>query len=144
VPHTVLLENYLIPVCNQIAEKEHLSTNALKKPEIMKTILSLLFIGMIGLSTSQAESIDNKKSSCLKKEVRKELIQLFNEHDIDRPTHKGSVVALVKVDSQGKGLVMEIDSDDKQLQLYVKKQVESRNFNNLKNETIRLVVDFRN
>lgn len=110
----------------------------------MKTILSLLLIGLIGLSTSHAESNDNKKSNRLKKEVRKELIQLFNERNLDRPTHKGSVVALVKVDSQGKGLVMEMDSEDQQLQSYVKKQVESRNFHNLKNETIRLVVDFRN
>ncbi len=110
----------------------------------MKTILSLLVISFFSLSNVQAGSNDDKKTNRLKKEVRKELSQLFNQHSQDRPTHKGSVIALVKVDSEGKGSVLEMDSEDNQLQSYVKKQVESRNFQNLKNETIRLVVDFRN
>ena len=130
-------------ICNIRMGQIHLATNALK-PNLMKTILSLLLMTVLSIQSMYATNLDDKNSKRSMKEVRKELTQLFNERSQDRPTHAGSVVAMVKVDAQGKGQVIEMDSDDRILQAYVKKQVETRNFQQLKNETIRLVVDFRN
>jgi hypothetical protein len=110
----------------------------------MKTLLSLLLVTAFGIQIGSAATSDDKKSTQIKKEIRKELSQLFNERQADRPTLKGAVVALVKIDSAGKGAILEMDSEEIVLQNYVKKQVESRTFQNLQNETIRLVVDFRN
>lgn len=110
----------------------------------MKTLLSFLLMTVLGMQSMNASNLDDKNSKRTMKEVRKELTQLFNERSQDRPTHVGSVVAMVKVDANGKGEVVEMDSEDRILQEYVKKQVETRNFKQLKNETIRLVVDFRN
>lgn len=110
----------------------------------MKTLLSLLLVTALGIQIGSASTSDDKKSTRIKKEIRKELSQLFNERQADRPTLTGSVVALVKVDSIGKGAILEMDSEEVVLQEYVKKQIEARHFQNLKNETIRLVVDFRN
>ncbi len=106
----------------------------------MKTLLSLLLVTAFGIQIGSAATSDDKNST----RIRKELSQLFNERQADRPTLKGSVIALVQVDSVGKGAILEMDSEEVVLQEYVKKQVEARHFQNLKNETIRLVVDFRN
>jgi len=71
-----------------------------------------------------------------------EIRNLFSNRS-EKPLATGSVAAIVEVDENGYGTVIEIDSEDEDLLQYVAKKIEKQHFKNLKNETIRLVVDFR-
>jgi hypothetical protein len=68
---------------------------------------------------------------------------LKNLFDASKPLTNGTVVAIIEFDAEGKGTIKEIDSSDESLRLLVEKKIESKSFRNIKNETIRLAVDFR-
>ena len=104
----------------------------------MKSLLLItaLFFNVAAFSN---EVSDEKKSNKLQA-AKTELKSLF---DASKPFTKGTVVALIEFDTEGKGTIKEIDSSDESLRLLVEKKIASKSFRNIKNETIRLAVDFR-
>lgn len=99
---------------------------------------------VIGIASAHAgsEKIDraDKASRKALKAAKAEVQQRFKAGN---PATHGQVVALVAFDSEGCAQVLEMNSVDADLMALVRQRVESKAFAHIKNETIKLVVDFR-
>lgn len=104
----------------------------------MKSLLLIAGL-LIHVAAFSNKASDEKKSNKLQA-AKTELKNLF---DASKPSTKGTVVAIIEFDAEGNGTIKEIDSSDESLRLLVEKKIESKSFRNIKNETIRLAVDFR-
>ena len=109
----------------------------------MKTLFVALMIVLMNSVPTYAGTLDGKLGEKKQRASYTEIKQLFRGKS-QKLTATGAVTAIVKVDNNGRGQVIEINSEDQALLDYVTERVESRTFKNLNNETIRLVVDFRN
>jgi hypothetical protein len=104
----------------------------------MKSLLLITAL-LFNVAAFSNEVSDEKKSNKLQA-AKTELKNLF---DSSKPFTKGTVVAIIEFDVDGNGTIKEIDSSDESLRLLVEKKIQSKSFRNIKNETIRLAVDFR-
>lgn len=104
----------------------------------MKSLLLIAGLIFHIAAFSNNPSDENKSNKLLA--AKTELKNLF---DASKPATKGTVVAIIEFDSEGNGTIKEINSSDESLRLLVEKKIESKSFRNIKNETIRLAVDFR-
>jgi hypothetical protein len=109
----------------------------------MKTLLVSLTAVLLSATNIFATVNDEKRTNHKHRASYSEIRELFREHG-NRPDVNGSVTAIVCIDAEGNAKVVEVDSDDKSLRSYVVGRIEAQTFRNLKNETIRLVVGFRN
>ena len=118
-----------------------LTCKPIQNETIMKALIALLFLSFTTLGLQANNSFDKESRNKLqhrKTELRNRIL-----NSKDRPAVQGHVVALVKVNSNGQGQVIESDATTEELKSYVKDLIEKREFRNMCNETIRLVVDFR-
>ena len=107
----------------------------------MKVLIALLLLNFAAFGLQANNSFDKESRSKLQQ--RKTEIQNRFLKSKERPAIQGHVVALVEVNALGQGQVLESDASTEELKSYVKELIEKREFNNMCNETIRLVVDFR-
>jgi hypothetical protein len=104
----------------------------------MKSLLLItaLLFNVAAFSNELSDEIKSNKLQAAKTELK----SLF---DASKPSTKGTVVAIIEFNAEGNGSIKEINSSDESLRLLVEKKIESKSFRNIKNETIRLAVDFR-
>lgn len=104
----------------------------------MKSLL--LIAGLLFQIAAFSNNPSDEKKSNKFLAAKREFNNLF---DSSKPSTKGTVVAIIEFDAQGKGIIQEINSSDESLRQLVEKKIDSKSFRNIKNETIRLAVDFR-
>jgi len=112
------------------------------KQSNMKTafvILASMFFSMSTLSAKEFGEEKNKKKQNLH---ASELKNLFNQK-IEGLNQKGSVIALVRIDKNGFGKVIESNASTPELEKIVIQQVESKQFKNIKDDLIKLKVEFK-
>jgi len=113
-----------------------------QKQSNMKTafvILASMFFSMSTLSANEFGEEKNKKKQNLH---ASELKNLFNQK-IEGLNQKGSVIALVRIDKNGFGKVIESNASTPELEKIVIQQVESKQFKNIKDDLIKLKVEFK-
>ncbi len=112
----------------------------------MKSLLILPLAMLLSIGASAA-TIDGKSNKSLKNRKKLEIEQLFNSAshklNIEVPVHGGKAIALVHIDALGNAKVLESNASNEELKKYVEKQVELKNFRSFKNETIKVVIDYR-
>lgn len=99
-------------------------------------LLSVLLFSVAAFSNNPSDGGKSSKLQAAKSEMK-------NLFDASKPATKGTVIALIEFDESGKGTIKEINSSDDSLRLLAEKKISSKTFRNIKNETIRLAVDFR-
>jgi hypothetical protein len=108
----------------------------------MKAVFIVIASIFLNLSNLNAKEIGEKKSKAKQNLHSKELKNLFNQK-LEGFNEKGSVIALVKIDNEGFGKVIECNASRPELEKIVIQQVEHKQFNNFKNELIKLKVEFK-
>jgi hypothetical protein len=94
------------------------------------------------VSASVSNAANDKENKASQNSTKSEIKRLFNKNVL-KPLQQGSVIALVKIDSEGYGEVIESNASTSELDEYVKSQLEGKRFNNLKSDTIKLKVEFK-
>ena len=106
----------------------------------MKMAFLILASILFSISNISANGLDDKKT--MQNKHTSEIKNLFNQK-IEGLNERGSVVALVKIDKDGFGKVIESNASTYELEEIVKQQVESKQFKSFKNELIKLKVEFK-
>lgn len=106
----------------------------------MKIMFSFVIAFLVSatVSTAATEKDNKTKQNSTKSEIKR----LFDKNVL-KPLQQGSVIALVKIDADGYGEVIESNASTAELDEYVKLQVQGKRFQNLKSDTIKLKVEFK-
>lgn len=112
------------------------------KQSNMKTALVILASMFFSMSTLSAKEFGGEKNKKKQNLHASELKNLFNQK-IEGLNQKGSVIALVRIDKNGFGKVIESNASTPELEKIVIQQVESKQFKNIKDDLIKLKVEFK-
>ena len=96
---------------------------------------------------ASASTIDGKNNRTQKLRNKQEIKQLFSgtkdKLNLDMPSQPGKAIALVSIDSNGNAKVLESNASSDEMRNYVETKVQSKNLKSFKNETIKVVIDYR-
>jgi hypothetical protein len=108
----------------------------------MKTAFVILASMFFSMSTLSAKEFGEEKNKTKQNPHASELKNLFNQR-IEGLNQRGSVIALVRIDKNGFGKVIESNASTPELEKIVIQQVESKQFKNIKDDLIKLKVEFK-
>jgi biopolymer transport protein ExbD len=108
----------------------------------MKIMFSFLIAFLLSASILPASAASDKDNNKKQNSTKNEIKDLFNKNVL-KPLQRGSVVALVKIDAEGYGRVLESNASTAELEEYVKNKLEGKKFKNLKSDTIKVKVEFK-
>ncbi|MEX1188305.1 MAG: hypothetical protein WED33_03540 [Bacteroidia bacterium] len=112
----------------------------------MKSLLILPLALILSMSASAA-SLDGKTKNQTYSGTLSEIKHIFKNNksllNNETPSKSGSAVVLIEIDSLGNAKVIESNASSDEMIQYVERKISSKDFRNVKNETIRLVIDFR-
>lgn len=112
------------------------------KQSNMKTAFVILASMFFSMSTLSAKEFGEEKNKTKQNPHASELKNLFNQR-IEGLNQRGSVIALVRIDKNGFGKVIESNASTPELEKIVIQQVESKQFKNIKDDLIKLKVEFK-
>ena len=108
----------------------------------MKTAFLILASSLFSISSLSANGFGEKEKTAKQKFCVSEIKNLFNQK-IEGLNERGLVIALVSIDKDGFGEVIESNASTPELKRIVIQQVESKQFKNIKDDLIKLKVEFK-
>lgn len=112
----------------------------------MKSLI-ILPLAMLLSAGASASTIDGKNSKTQKIRNKLEIRELFNGAQnishVSIPSQPGKAIALVRIDSNGQAKVLESNASSDEMRDYVEAKVQSKNLKSFKNETIKVVIEYR-
>lgn len=110
----------------------------------MKSLIIIPLAMLLSLGASAAINPDGSKSKTRSKIEIKELFKT-NINKLHRPEieFEGKAVALVEIDSLGNAKIIDSNSSSKEMLDFIHSKITSKQFLNLRNETIKLEVEYR-